>query len=256
MPCKSKKVVLVGMIEAYNEDDAGDIEIWCINRAFMRQPGVTRVYFFDNIHQFDQEFIDGLNDLPEDVRVICREPWPEVPRSEAFPLNEVVSAFNTNIQYFQCTGAYMLAHALTEGLEHIVLCGMYHLHDSIEYFQHKACMEFWLGVAMGLRRRVDILGDTQLTKPFPWSPPFYGYAYQQNETLANQVLAAAYRACLAFPISFMTPEQADTPAMREHFRRMATAVVSSHADHFAVSQEQKDAMMSKKVTEDRQCQPT
>mgnify|MGYP005821105333 FL=1 len=256
MPCTSKKVVLVGMINPYEGDDVGDIEIWCINRSFMQQPGVTRVYFFDNLHQFGDEFIDALNALPENVRVISRRPWPEVPRSEGFPLKATLGAFNTNIRYFQCTAAYMLAHSLAEKIPHVVLCGMYHLHDSLEYFQHKACMEFWLGVAMGMGHQVDIMGDTQLTKPFPWSPPFYAYEYQQFEGLANQVLAAAYRACLSFPMRFMTPEEADSPEMRDHFKRMAHTLVSSHAEHFAMSDEQKDAMMSKKVTEDRQCQPT
>ena len=86
-------------------------------------------------------------------------------------------------------------------------------------------MDFWAGVALGSGIHLEIVGDTQLLKPYPWSSKTYGYMVQLNEGLAIQTMACAYRASLGYPVSFKAADE----LTEEDFKRMSQikgAVVS------------------------------
>lgn len=218
MKKKKKKVVIVGMIRPYLGNDA---DVWCINWSWQRQMHrarrtVDRIYFFDHLGTFEKTFVDDngmkaygfadqVNALGPETKIIASQAYPEIPRCEPYPYDEITSHFS-GIHYFSCTAAYMVAQAIYEQYTHITLCGCYWTHDSAEYMLHKPCMEFWLGMAVGSGRVVELLGSdnqqTQLLRPWPWDTARYGYVVQRN--LANQtgIMAAAYRACLAMPCEF------------------------------------------------------
>jgi hypothetical protein len=233
----SKNVIIVGGICPYPQEIPDGTEVWCINAAFMKQEKVTRVYFMDDPVHFGKDVLENFNQLPEDVRIIARKNWPEVPRSEPYPINHIVERFG-GITYFQCTAAYMMAHAIDEGFEQIELAGMYFIHDSMEYFHHKACMEWWLGMAAGMQIQVKIYGNTALCKSFPWASDMYGYKIQMNECLANQTLACAYRSVLAYPIRFLTDKEREDPNLMNHITNMVAVGHENHNEYFKAVHEQ------------------
>lgn len=71
---------------------------------------------------------------------------PEVPASQRYPL-EKVWEFDGHEPYFTCTPAYMIAYAIYQGFNEIHLYGI-DLTVTEEYQKQKACVEFWIGVAM------------------------------------------------------------------------------------------------------------
>jgi hypothetical protein len=196
-----KRLVIVAMIEPYKREVDDDVEVWVVNAAFRHQANADRIYFFDNIEDFPEGWADELNRL--DCRIICRKESDLIPAAEEFPLSEVVAHFH-GLQYYTCTVAYMIAHAIYEGFTHITLHGMYHPCDSLEYLHHIPCINFWVGVGVGMPGvQMVVSGNTMIAKPFPWQPKCYGYIKQRNEILANQTISAAYKASLGYPISFV-----------------------------------------------------
>jgi hypothetical protein len=147
----------------------------------------------DDLERFGREFALDVNTLGCDV--FTRRHYPEIPKSREYPIDAVIR--QTGVDYFTCTVAYMLAHAIVEGYEEIVLHGMYHNTDSREYMIHKPCMEFWIGMALGMGRQLRISGETALCKPFVWQTPRYGYhPLTDGEIRAQRIMAAAYLAAL------------------------------------------------------------
>jgi hypothetical protein len=205
---------MVAMLEEYPRDASPDAEYWVVNRSFMHQKNPDRVYFFDNIADFHEDWIDELRALngPDQetgventCRIVTRQAYEEIPGTEAYPLDEVIKHFG--IQYFTCTIAYMLAHAIYEGVDKITLVGMYHPSDSMEYLHHIPCVNWWTGIAFGSKNiDIEIVGNSMIAKPFPWQPKCYGFMKQRNEVLANQTMSAAYRASIGYPICFTDPK--------------------------------------------------
>jgi len=215
----SKPVVITGMIHPYQLPDRDSVEVWCVNRAYVQQMDhdnrePERVYFFDNPKFFPDEFLGDINKL-ETCRVISRKAWGEVPRCEVYPYGDVVSNFG-GLEYFSCSVAYMLAHAIYEKRDPILLSGMYYRHDSTEYFLHKPCVEFWVGVACGLGAHVKFIGDTQILQPWPWSSKGYGYELNKNEVLAVQMMACTYRAALGMPVVMQDADEMSDKDMSEY----------------------------------------
>jgi hypothetical protein len=191
----SKHVVLTAMLQEYNGPTDG-VELWGVNCTYKHQPNVTRLYFFDSIENFHAEFVDDVNALG--IPVYGRHAYPQLTNGRKFPLDEVMAEF-WGVQYFTCTVAYMIAHALFEGYERITLNGMYHPMDSLEYMAAKPCVDFWCGVALGRGVNLEIRGETALCKPMPWDPSLYGYQYNGNGALASATISAAYTACMNYP---------------------------------------------------------
>lgn len=203
-----KSVALVGGIQPYVEDN--DTEVWCINASFANQKNhrLDRIYAFDTMRAFPEDILFEMNKTDESVRIITRKHWDEIPRSEEFPYDKVKTFFS-GMEYYSCTASYMLAHAIYEGYDTIILCGMYWTHDSVEYFLNKPCMEFWMGIVVGMGRTLKTIGDCQLIKPWPWASKRYGYMLQANEALCVQTMAAAYRCSLEYPVKWLPAEMVD-----------------------------------------------
>jgi hypothetical protein len=203
---------MVAMLDKFPRDKAPDAEFWVVNYSFKHQENPDRVYFFDNPFttdkqraDFHEEWVENLNAL-EGCRIITRQHYDEIPASEAYPLDDVIRFFGGH-QYFTCTIAYMIAHAIYEGVDKISLVGMYHPTDSMEYLHHIACVNWWTAYALGSREvDIEVVGNTMIGKPYPWQPRCYGYMRQRNEILANQTMSAAYRASIGYPICFTDPD--------------------------------------------------
>lgn len=80
------------------------------------------------------------------IPVMMIEKDPEIGSSQRYPL-EKVWPFPDHHAYFTCTPAYMIAYAIYQDYKEIHLYGI-DLTVSEEYQKQKACVEFWIAVAM------------------------------------------------------------------------------------------------------------
>jgi hypothetical protein len=198
-----KHLIIVAMIEPYTDPIPEGTEVWGVNRTYVHQDGLTRVFFFDSLEHFPDGFIEELNSLK--VPVVTRKHYEEIELSEPYPLQEILEFYK--LKYFTCTIPYMLALAIKEGFKKITLHGMYHPLDSTEYMHHKACVEYWCGIAVGNGVELEISGDTNICKPYLFQSGLYGYVGQRNELLSIQTIAPAYRAAISYPISFFNADE-------------------------------------------------
>ena len=166
-----KRVIMVSAVGPYREDP-GAAEVWAVNRAFRHQPNATRLYFMDDLEAFEFEFAHEVAEL--DIPVVCRRHVDMIPRSEPYPLAEILDAFG-GIQYFTSTTAYMLADAIRLGFEDITLHRFMEFPHAEDYAPQKPCLDFWCGMALGRGIRLRTNQASWLCKPLPEEPALYGY---------------------------------------------------------------------------------
>lgn len=221
----SKRVILNAMIEPLQPDllREGD-EVWTVSGAFRHQHGVTRVFVPDELSYFPEGFADELNLLPHDVRVLMTRHREEVPRSEPYPIHEVIDYFH-GLRFFTSTASLMLALAIYEGFDEVIISGMYWRVDSEEYMEALGCMNFWLGVAMGKGIKVGIHGPCSLVRPHPWQPDLYGYVTNETRETVTAGMKATYIWASMFPYKFIKHVDIDSP----DFARIAAGEEVAHA---------------------------
>lgn len=200
----SRRVILDAMIDPYPAHlmREGD-ECWAVSGAFRHQLGVTRVFVMDDLDYFPDGFADELNLLPKNIRVVMTKHDERVMRSEAYPIHDVLRYFH-DVRYFNSTLAYMIALAVYEGFDEIVVCGAHWPEDSEEYMSALNCLNFWLGVAMGKGCKIGIHGPCVLAKSHPWEPDLYGYVTNETRHVIVAAMAATYRWAASFPLKFIT----------------------------------------------------
>ena len=199
MPYK-KTVVITGLFAPFQwKLDTVDVEVWGCNRTYIYQndipehPDLTRLFFFDSLarleHYGHKDFVKHVAAL--NIPVVTKRHYPEIPLSEAFPLQAIMEEFRLlpkqseklsinellrlGKPYFTSSVAYMVAMALYEGFDRIVLNKMQVYAQSTEYFEQKACINFWLGIAIGRGCDLLISADSHLCRAHPWEPNLYGY---------------------------------------------------------------------------------
>lgn len=208
----SRTVVISAMCSQYPEDKPPGTEIWTVNRAHTMEPRTDRAYFFDPHTLFHDGFIEEMAGL--NVPVFTREPLPGIPLSEAFPVDDIVRFFG--IEYSTSTVAWMIQHAIYEHchgdtIDQLVLNGMYHPRDSVEYLWALPCVNFWVGVAMGHGMKVRCYGFNAVVRAMPWESNRYGYRRNTNADLCVATLSAAYKACYEYPRTFKNAEDEICP---------------------------------------------
>lgn len=186
----------------FGEKREGD-EVWCVNTAFMsptNQQDVDRVYFADTPDDFirhrGQNFIEQLN--ATGAEVWCQNHYDSLPTSRRIPVEEMIEKWGA--KYFTSTIAYMIAHALYEGCDELVLHRINSAVASQEYYHQKPCHDFWCGVAIGMGVRVFTSPDAFLMKPHPWCAPLYGFWRQKSEKEINAILRVRMMEIMRKPI--------------------------------------------------------
>jgi len=173
-----KTVAVVGMAAtscSLAPFDDEDVEIWCLNEAHAF-PWMKRATRWFQIHNSDswkryiakrdvRGHFNWLKQNPLDVPIYMQFSQEIIPKSEGYPLHEVVDfAFHNfrkgenKVKYFTSTFAYMMGIALAEGrsdyhpdaepFQRIEIYG-FEMADDVEYVKQKACAEFWIGLALG-----------------------------------------------------------------------------------------------------------
>lgn len=115
-----------------------------------------------------QQFIDRINKAG--VPYFSSQPHPEISLSREYPLKEVMDALK--VPYFANTIAYMIAYAIHQQVTSISLYGVAQM-GAHEYVAEKGCVEFWLGMAMGMGIQVSVETPSLLMRNTSEYP--YGY---------------------------------------------------------------------------------
>lgn len=164
-----------------------DHTIYCLNdyvktERYGVQPDV--LFVMDLIDEKPQVVsgIDNLGDIIQRINqmgvpLIAPFKYAEIPKSEAFPLEECVKEFG--LAYFTNTICYMIFYALLKGAKEIDIFGVNQA-GSHEYAEEKGGVEYAIGVAIGRGVKVTINGkDSQLLK-YKGKHGNYLYGYFQS----------------------------------------------------------------------------
>lgn len=184
-----KKVILLGKGEGWEQcPENTDAEIWGLNGLIYGTKKLDRVFMMDILDEMPS-IISGTWDLKEtiarinelDIPMVAPYKYVEIPKSEAFPLDESVREFGT--PYFNNTIAFMIAYALLRGVHELHLWGINQASGS-EYFYEKGCVEYWLGIATGMGVTVAINGkfsELLSNKQRYGGDRLYGYNMSYNQ---------------------------------------------------------------------------
>jgi hypothetical protein len=205
-----KKVAIIGPIENWTPPDE-DTQVWVINNAYRKQePGrINAVFHMDTLDTYGdselnrEKFDKFVTDVVRlNVTVVCQKHYGHIPKSIPYPLEQICHHFG-GLKYFTSSIAYAFALAIATGFERITLPGLNYMNDGWEYAPQKACLDFWAGVAVARGIKLNLPEKSGLIKPWIWQSPLYGYETNKNDSLCDATMAAAYRACMAYPRAFV-----------------------------------------------------
>jgi hypothetical protein len=173
-----RKVGIVGtqIYEEELKERAQGYELWSINNCWSQWPDtefsrwyeihtIKRVgrdeytrrdfpYYPISRDQTVKEYLIGLDSLG--IPVYMQQRWPRIVRqSVVFPFNEITARFGS---YFGCSFAWMVAHALMEGVDEIGFFGI--AFGDVEYWYQRPSTERMIGIAEGMGKTIYIDGQT------------------------------------------------------------------------------------------------
>lgn len=172
-----KKVAIVGFASSTRMGapfDDPSYAIWGMNQLYRHIPRADR--WFEIHSNWDEHVVDGTDHegwiKAAPIPVYMAEYHAKFPTCVKFPLDALKTEFG---DYFTSSVAFMLALAIKEQFEEIAIFGI----DMIvgtEYFEQKACVEYWIGVANGRGIQVKIPPQSALCKQHYR----YGYELEPN----------------------------------------------------------------------------
>jgi len=150
-----------------------DCDIWLFNEAISNKtmPRADAVFqmhdraIWSNPHnRNDPRHYEWLQ-TQNDVTVYMQNAYPDVPKSERFPLDEVIERFK--IRYFTSSLSYALALAAWKGYRRVEIYGV-EMETNTEYQYQRDGVTLWIGVLLGLG--VDVQAHMSI-----FDQPLYGY---------------------------------------------------------------------------------
>lgn len=155
-------------------------EVWSIN-AMSGVIHHDRAFIMDDLRYFqkasrEHKHLEGYQDWLTGLPLIyTSKAYPEFPGSVEYPLKEVVA--NLGFGYFNNTCPYALAYAIHLGVKSIRLYGMDYASADRGFAEAgRACMEYWVAIAISRGIRVWIAGDSSLCDQN--KREYYGYSVQ------------------------------------------------------------------------------
>jgi hypothetical protein len=167
-----RKICIVGTGPSWNEAPFDDEswEIWTFNEAY-KTIGDKRATRWFEIH----DRYSPSKNTPEHaaflqsctIPLYMREHYDDIPASLAFPKDELMAHFTkkgcNGATYFTCTASWLIALAIFEDCDELMLCGIDAALHSEHGYQIPSC-EYWIGLAEGMGKRVTIAGEGGLLK--------------------------------------------------------------------------------------------
>lgn len=157
---KYPEVAIVGKGEGW-QDAPDEGEVWGVNEIVLSKRSVNRIFA---MHKTEVSNANPLliatkeYSIANQIPIVTLETSLSVPTNEVYPINEIVAYFKT--QYFANSICYMIAYALYYEVEKLDLYGVNHQQE----WKHRACVEYWLGRAVGLGVALQIHGPSKLLR--------------------------------------------------------------------------------------------
>jgi len=196
-----KTVIFVGMLGAY-EQDPGDAEVWGCSYCFKHQHNLTRNFYMDNLEKARPDkrslMTQAMNELK--IPFYTQEEVPEIPTSIEYPIEAVVKDLGSD--YFTSTMCYMMALAIHEKFEKIIVHRFHSMPHSSEYFHQKSAFDFWEGFAKGRGIKICLSDDSFIGRAHPWQTDKYGYFECDKSHFINLALAKVVHDALKSKFEF------------------------------------------------------
>lgn len=197
------KVVIAGMGGGFpGLDGWEDAEWWQCKQGYMLQRRVDRIYQMDRWADLLRHDVPALIKAygKLDCPVVLIEPHPEIPKSEAYPIDRVAKAvFGGMRPWFASVISYMIADAIHKGAKKILLWRILENVTAGDYWQQKANFDLLFGFALGRGIEVNITQDSQIGRPYPWQPHLYGYDPSVLHGAENSIINAAIAEIMEMP---------------------------------------------------------
>ena len=149
-------------------------EFWGCNNIY-RARKLSRLFVIKSPYLVRLREPNLINEINEhDFPVYTLGLYPEFNNNVKYPLEEIIKEFNTG--YILNTASYMLALAIMMKPKRLLLFGVdmsYGTNNEYMY-NEKACLEGWLGMALGRGIQFDIAQESTLLKR-KMVTNFYGY---------------------------------------------------------------------------------
>lgn len=160
--------------------DSYDWEIWACNSMWSicrDKAGCFRADRWFEMHPMSvqtPEEMKAIHNCPVPLYTLERLEQDECPNSVRYPLEQIMGRFKR--PYFNNTIAYQIALAIHEQFSTIGLFGIDMDGTSREAICEKACVEYWIGIALGAGIQVDLpKGSSLATQEY-----LYGYNYHEE----------------------------------------------------------------------------
>lgn len=160
-----RKVCILGFTESKREAPWGDPswEFWGINDLH-NSVEWQRCHRWYNLHDLASIKQQPVHDnwlRQAQIPVYMWDHYDEYPTSLRFPKDEVIDLIGR--RYFTNTIAWLIGHALLEGVTEIAVYGV-DMAQGTEYASQRPSCEYLLGIAEGRGVRVHIPGSSDLLK--------------------------------------------------------------------------------------------
>lgn len=185
-----REVAIIGTGQSYDEPQDNGVERWVCNGALYTEYGADRWYWMDRPEHLDKSpyFKDAMADYKG--QIFTQTKWTGyADRVTVFPLSEIQEMDPG--AWFTSTIAYMIAHAIYEGVDRIYMHGLHKLDALGEYHAQKACLDYWIGFGRGKGIDIVMTGESQLAQPFPKQSAFYGYEEDDQQEILREIVMCA-----------------------------------------------------------------
>lgn len=181
---KGKDIIILGMGLGFDKCTYNpDKEVWTFGLGYLKSKRTDKLFLLEPMERInamikgfyldrdkDKKIIEvpiTIDDMKKNIKdnnidFISGHEYKDMSCYRPYPFEEIVK--NLGVPYFTDHITYMIAYAIATGVKSIELWGI-NLPSSADYIQNKACLEFWIGMALGMGIMVHINGDgTSLLK--------------------------------------------------------------------------------------------
>lgn len=141
-----RKVAIVGTAPTFSGVVIpDDYEVWVINDGWRSRPLYDRLYELHRLEDRPWRSEEHLKELEASRGKVWTMFPDRIKDANVLPVQTLLGKYPP---YFTNSAAWMVAHALHEGVTHLYLLGLLFATPK-ERLLERACIEFWIGYAMG-----------------------------------------------------------------------------------------------------------